>query len=88
MVGFGLIAFLRSRWRCGTRSRYSIRDGFVGSCDYVQSCVKTFLLSSENHSQYVLLPTPKLHYGTFFQPAIPETWQECFYTTPYVFLAP
>ena len=49
----------------------------------VQSCVKTFLLSFENHSGSVPLPTPKLHYGSIFQPAIPKTWQECFYTTLY-----
>ena len=23
-------------------------------------------------------------YGAIFQPAIPETWQECFYTTLYL----
>ena len=50
----------------------------------VQSCVKTFLLSFKNHSQKILLPTPKLHYGAKFQPAILETWQECFYTTLYI----
>ena len=22
-----------------------------------------------------------MHYGTMFQPAMSETWQECFYTT-------
>ena len=54
----------------------------------IQSCVKTFLLSFENHSQHVLLPTPKLHYGAIFQPAIPETWQECFYTNLYTVRRP
>ena len=39
----------------------------------VLSGVKTFLLSFKNHSQNVLLLTPKLHCGTIFQPAIPET---------------
>ena len=29
----------------------------------VQSCVKTFLPSFENHSQNVTLPIPKLHYS-------------------------
>ena len=35
------------------------------------------------------MPTPKLHYGALFQPPIPETCQECFYTTLYttVYLA-
>ena len=47
----------------------------------VQGCVKTFLLSSENHPLYVPLPTPKLHYGAIFQPAIPETRQEYSNTT-------
>ena len=29
-------------------------------------------------------PSPqKLHYGAIFQPAIPQTWQECFYATLY-----
>ena len=28
--------------------------------------------------------SPKLHYGTIFQPAIPETWKECFYITLYL----
>ena len=48
-----------------------------------QSCVKTFLLSYENHSKNVPLPTPKLHNGAIFQQAIPETGQECLYTTLY-----
>ena len=45
----------------------------------IQSCLETFLLSSENDSKNVWLITPKTHYGTIFQPAIPKTWQECFY---------
>ena len=51
----------------------------------IQSCVKTFLPSSENHSQNVPLPTPNLHYGAIFQHTIPKTPQECFYTTLYNF---
>ena len=47
----------------------------------VQSWVKTFLLSSDNHHQYVPLLTPKMHFGTLFQPSIPETWQELFLST-------
>ena len=47
----------------------------------IQCCVKTFLLSFENRSQNVPLPTQKLQYGTIFQPAIHKTWQDCFYTT-------
>ena len=43
----------------------------------LQSCVKTFL------PQNVPLLTPKIHYGALFQPAIPKTRQECFYTTLY-----
>ena len=49
-----------------------------------QSCVKTFLPSSENHPKNVPLPTPNMHYGTICQPAIPRTWQECFYTIRYI----
>ena len=48
-----------------------------------QSCVKTFLVSSENQTQNVPQSTPKMHYGAIFQPAIPATWRECFYTTLY-----
>ena len=56
--------------------------GIVGIfCQEVQSSVKTLRLSSENHLQNVLLPTSKLHYDVIFQPAMPETWQECLYTT-------
>ena len=50
-------------------------------CHGIQSCVKTFLLSSENHPQNVPLPTQKMHHGTTFQPAIPGTWQDFFYMT-------
>ena len=46
---------------------------------------KISLLSSKNHPQNVPPPTTKLQYGAIFQPAIPETWQECFYTTLYNF---
>ena len=46
--------------------------------DAVESCVKTFLLSLENHSKNVHLPTPKLHCDALFQSAIPETCQERF----------
>ena len=49
----------------------------------IQSYVKIFLLNSENNPQNVPLLTPKLYYGTNFQPAIPKTWQEPFYTTLY-----
>ena len=44
-------------------------------CDYTppMSCVKTFVLSSEIHSQNVLLPNLKMHYDVTFQPAVPET---------------
>ena len=50
---------------------------------YLQSCVKTVLLSSENQPQTVLLSTPKLHYSTIFRTSILETWQAgiMFYTT-------
>ena len=47
----------------------------------LQSCGKTFLLSSKNQSQNASLVTWKKHYSVFFQQAIPKTWQECFYTT-------
>ena len=50
----------------------------------VQSWVKTFLLRSENQPQNVPFCPPKMHYGKIFQPAIPETCQECFYTTLYM----
>ena len=58
-------------------------SSLVFSVSYSVCCVKTFLLSFENHSQNVPLPTPKLHCCAIFQPAIPESWQECFYTTLY-----
>ena len=50
---------------------------------YLQSCVIPCLLSFENHPQNVHpqnvpLPNPKMHYCAIFQPANPETWQECF----------
>ena len=49
---------------------------------YLQSCVKTFLPSSENHTKFV----PTMHYGgEAFQAAVPGTWQGCFYTTLYLF---
>ena len=44
----------------------------------VQSCVNPFLLSFENRSQNVPLPTPNLHNGAIIHPAIPETWHEGF----------
>ena len=50
----------------------------------LQSCVETFLLSSKNQPQNVPLLTLKMHYGVIFHPAIPETWQRCFYTTLYI----
>ena len=40
--------------------------------------MKTFLPSTENHAQKVPLPSLKLPYCAIFQPATPETWQECF----------
>ena len=40
-------------------------------CRCAQSCVIIFQLSFENHPQNVAPPTPKLHYGTIFQPAMP-----------------
>ena len=39
-----------------------------------------------NYPQNVLLPTQKLHYGTIFQPAIPETWQD--FLTPHCTILP
>ena len=48
---------------------------------YRESCMKTFLLGSENPLQNVSLPTLKLHCGAIFQPAIFKTWQELFYPT-------
>ena len=35
------------------------------SATLLQSCVKTFLISSENHSQNVPLSTPKPHYSLY-----------------------
>ena len=51
----------------------------------LQSCVIIFVLISKNRSQNVSLTSPKLHlmYGAIFLPALPKTWQECFYTTLY-----
>ena len=41
----------------------------------LQSWIKTFLLNFDNTLKMFrwLLPTPNLHYGAIFQPAIPET---------------
>ena len=44
----------------------------------VQSCVKTYLLSSENNPQNVPLPAPKMHFGAIFQPVVPETYAGMF----------
>ena len=49
-----------------------LRDGRRRDAAILQSCVNTFLLSSENHPQNVPLPTPKMHYDTTFQQAIPQ----------------
>ena len=49
-----------------------IKAGDLSRSLDVQSCVETFLLSSEDHSQNVPLPTPNMHYGATFQPTIPE----------------
>ena len=48
---------------------------------YVHSCVKTLLLSFENHSQNAMLPTLKLQDGAIYLPGVPKTCLECFYTT-------
>ena len=56
----------------------TIRYDTISPVCTIQSCVKTFLLSFENHTQKVLLHIPKLHYGAIFQPSIPETLQKCF----------
>ena len=58
-------------------------SGFEGEFDSacektIQSCVKTFLLSSENHPQDAPLPTAKIHKVATFLPATPGTRQECF----------
>ena len=59
-----------------------------GSKEAITESFKTFLLSFENHSQNVPLPTQKIHYGAIFQPAIPKTRQECFYITLYLVAQP
>ena len=63
-----------------------ICNGSQNAVEIIQSCVKTFLLSSENHPHNVSLPTPQMHYGATFQLAIPGTWQEYFYKTLYIAL--
>ena len=57
-----------------------ICNGSQNAVEIIQSCVKTFLLSSENHPHNVSLPTPQMPYGATFQLqlAIPGTWQEYF----------
>ena len=67
--------------REGRKSKLSKPDIKIPIC--VQSCAKKGLLSFENHSQNVPLPTPKFHYAAIFQPSIPGNWSECFYTTLY-----
>ena len=54
----------------------------MASC--VHCCVKSVLLSCDNHPQNVRLSTHKMHCGATVQLAVPETWQECFYTTLYM----
>ena len=56
---------------------------FIFQLSTVQIWVKIFLLSFENHSHNVPLHTPKLYNCAIFQPAIPKTWLECFYTKVY-----
>ena len=68
-----------------TQVRAKMRGkALTSDSEILQSCVKTFLLSSENCPQNVPLLTPKLHFGAIFQPSVPKTWQECFYTTLYI----
>ena len=66
-------------------SLMSIRTGrmVVGDFSHIQSCVKTFLPSSENHPQNVPLPTPKMHHGAarhFSQP-FTELGRNVFFVT-------
>ena len=71
-------------WRkTGREWRRAEDSGYFYTTLYTK-LTKTFLLSFDNHSQNVPLPTPKLHYSAIFKPAIPQTWQECFYTTLYM----
>ena len=53
---------------------------------HVLSCVKAFLLSFENHSVNVPLPTPKLHYGAIqcFSQPFPKPGRNVVYTTLYI----
>ena len=66
----------RQNWPPETWPEVATRQ-FIRSCTagFIQSVArlyrvvkKPFLLSSENHSQNVLLPTPNMHYGAKFQP--------------------
>ena len=63
---------IKPDWRSQCRSR-------LGG---IPSCVNTFLLRFENHSQSFPLLTLKLHYnGAIFHPTTPKTWLECCYIT-------
>ena len=81
LVSAKLLSLLQGIWQLLVgRLWWSVQRNLIGNsyvtygCSSIlQCCVKTFLLSFKNHSLAVLLPTPKLHYGVIFQPAVPET---------------
>ena len=68
------------RFTSGTsiRIQYFHSDLWSGPMS-LQSCVKTFLLNSENHPPNVPLPTPKMHCNPQFQPVFPETGEKLFF---------
>ena len=69
---------------CHVRLKASWGDLYNINTWEIQSCVKTFLLSSGNHPQNVLLFAPKMDYGAIFQSDMPKTSKECFCTTLYI----
>ena len=77
------------RWLKTTVERYIGDKGAKGKQGedrkpyQIQSGVNTLLLSYENHSQNGPLPTPKTHNISARHSQI---WQECFYSTLYIWL--
>ena len=61
--------------------KFTVLDHLESSFDNSTELCKNIPAMFANYYQNVLLTTPKLHCGKIFQPAIPKTWQECFFTT-------
>ena len=66
--------------KCKRRKLVTGLSGLVplNSCNDIQSCVKTFLLSSENRPQNVLLPTQKCTIAQYFSQQFPKPGRNVF----------